>query len=117
MGFPCQEGVHQFGVEDVAPNEPVAVLAVGPVLLHDVGQAFEIARVGEGVQVRRDDVGIPPQYPAHEVRADEAGTAGYQDVRGFHLGPAPAWENHTKRTEALRRGVVAGCRSRVDGLT
>jgi len=65
--------VHRGRFGDVRPHERVALV------LLDVGQVLEVAGVGQCVDV--DDLVVAAeQQHAHEVRADEAGTAGDEDL-------------------------------------
>ncbi|MBG9885718.1 hypothetical protein ABE10_03775 [Bacillus toyonensis] len=69
----AEQTVHQLGVRDVALHEP-----------HPVGgeavQGGAVARVGESVEHRDRVVGVRDDV-VDEVRADEAGTAGHEQVR------------------------------------
>ena len=65
----------QSGVGDVAVDKGVACVAV------EVGKRGAVARVGEFVQVDDARQRITCERVAHEVRADEAGSAG--DEKNF----------------------------------
>ncbi len=70
---------HGITVTDVALDEGVAIV-VG-----DVGQRREVARVGQGVEVGDPDVVGHPERVADEVGADEARSAGDEDSHGRSL--------------------------------
>ena len=49
----------------------------------DVPQVREVAGVGQAVEVYDPIVGVFPDEQPHDVRADESGAAGDQDI-AFH---------------------------------
>ena len=72
-------------VTDVASDEDVAIrIACG-----DVGEVRRIRAIGQQVVVHHSVGRMAAQPIADEVRTDEAGTAGYQDV-GHELSSLPA---------------------------
>ena len=92
VGVLGEESVHQLGVEDVASYEPVPIFAGPAVGLIDIGKTLEVTRIRKRIQVRNYDLWMGLQGIPYEVGSDEPGTAGYQDVLGFHLGPLfPTW--------------------------
>ena len=62
--------IHKLGVADVAPFETV------PGIAFDVGQVFEVAGVGQLVDVDDGLIRIAVQLVADEVRADEPAATG-----------------------------------------
>ena len=72
-----EEAAHGVVVADVAFDERV----VRTVL--DVPQVREVAGVGQAVEVYDPIVGVFPDEQPHDVRADESGAAGDQDI-AFH---------------------------------
>ena len=73
-----EQRAHGLVVADVAFDERV----VRTVL--DVPQVREIAGVGQAVEVYDPVVGVFPDEQPHDVRADESGAAGDQDI-AFHV--------------------------------
>ena len=65
-----QQARHQLGVTDPAVREDVARIT------REVGEVGGVARVREGVEHGDLDVGVLLDGLVHEVRTDEAGTAG-----------------------------------------
>jgi len=80
-----KEALDEGAVADVTLDKHIAALGAGffrrlPIARLDVGEVFEVARVGEGVEI--DDAPRKiwaPEEPVDEVRADEAGAAGDED--------------------------------------
>ena len=96
-----QDAVEQVGVADVAVHELVS-RRVG----HGC-QVLEVPRVGEGVEhdhvgAFEARVGVFEGAP-NEVRADEAGTAGYQDSHCRHHTPVAIKTLIIARSRGRRR--------------
>ncbi|MNF83659.1 hypothetical protein D3C84_659840 [compost metagenome] len=72
----CQYGAHGGLVDNIGLHELVA--SVGG----NAGQRFEIARIGQFVQVEHFMLGVPNQL-ANQGRADETGAAGDKNT---HVG-------------------------------
>ena len=67
-----QQPLHQGAVADVAVNEPVSPVS------SQRRQGFQVARVGQCIQVDDGARGILPQRSKHEIPADKSGAAGDQ---------------------------------------
>ncbi len=80
-----KEALDEGAVADVTLYKHIAALAAGffrrlPIARLDIGEVFEVAGIGEGVEI--DDAPRKiwaPEEPVDEVRADEAGAAGDED--------------------------------------
>ena len=72
----CKQALHQLLVADVALHEHMAGVA-----LH-VLQVFQIARVGQLIQIDQQDLRVFLEHIVHKVGTDKTGTAG--DQIGFH---------------------------------
>ena len=72
----CKQALHQLLVADVALHEHMAGVA-----LH-VLQVFQIARVGQLIQIDQQDLRVFFEHIVHKVGTDKTGTAG--DQIGFH---------------------------------
>ena len=101
-----QQAGHQRGVADVALHEDVAGVA-----LH-AGQVVQIACVGEFVEVDHGLVAVG--YPVeHEVGANEAGAASYQNHRmGSVDTPAGEAGDYPIHGPWPVTGFVPGCATR-----
>ena len=67
----AQHSLHQFGVADIAYDQPHLIESV---------QIGGVPRIGQGVEHEDFIVGMRASPMAYEVRADEAGPAGDQDA-------------------------------------
>ena len=72
----CKQALHQLLVADIALHEHMAGVA-----LH-VLQVFQIARVGQLIQIDQQDLRVFFEHIVHKVGTDKTGTAG--DQIGFH---------------------------------
>ena len=72
----CKQALHQLLIADVALHEHMAGVA-----LH-VLQVFQIARVGQLIQIDQQDLRVFFEHIVHKVGTDKTGTAG--DQIGFH---------------------------------
>ena len=72
---------HGRPVPDIRFDKDIPGLRSGAVLFRDIGEAFAVPRIGQGIQI--DDparkVRTGGEKVAHHVGADKAGAAGYQD--------------------------------------
>ena len=71
-----EQAVDEFRIHDVALHETVVRLLV------NVGQVFEIACVGELVEIVNFHIGVLVDEKSDHMGTDEAGTAGNEDF--FH---------------------------------
>ena len=72
----CKQALHQLLVADIALHEHMAGVA-----LH-VLQVFQIARIGQLIQIDQQDLRVFFEHIVHKVGTDKTGTAG--DQIGFH---------------------------------
>ena len=72
----CKQALHQLLVADVALHEHMAGVA-----LH-VLQVFQIARIGQLIQIDQQDLRVFFEHIVHKVGTDKTGAAG--DQIGFH---------------------------------
>ena len=63
------------------PNVHLAELVIGGIL--DIHQIFQIARVGQGVQIDNARIRVVAHKAAHHMRSNEAGPAGDEDGSHF----------------------------------
>ena len=70
------DAVHEVGVGDVALDDAQASGKLGG----NISQGGTVARVGELVQDDDVDVRMVLQQRVNEIRSDEAGTAGHNDL-------------------------------------
>ena len=68
-----KQPLNQDGILDVAFDESVVGIRL------DIAEVFEVASVGQGIEVDHLRIGSVGQQLADHVRTDESGTAGYED--------------------------------------
>ena len=69
----CKQPLNQSAVLDVAFDESVVGIRL------DVAEVFQVASVGQGIEVDHLRIGSVGQQLADHVGTDESGTAGHED--------------------------------------
>ena len=77
----CKQALHQLLIADIALHEHMAGVA-----LH-VLQVFQIACVGQLIQIDQQDLRVFFEHIVHKVGTDKTGAAG--DQIGFHRSVFP----------------------------